>query len=348
VTSPSLAAAQALVASASGPSSPASGSSDGSSGLLGQINQAASQTAAQTEPGSGWLYHLLIKFGVSPDTASTVTDLIVRPLWILIVVLVAALVARYGAKVIRRMMTRVAAKTSNRSGSTRAGARVTTMAGLVANMWRLFIFVVAGAIVLGMLGINLTPLLASATIIGATLGFGAQQIVRDYFSGALMTMEDQYNIGDSVTVGGVTGVIEDVSLRLTRFRGVDGTMYIIPNGDIRLVGNLSRGWARAVVDLTLPGAAAAELDRVRSVISEAAHEVAQQPEFAGHTTEPPNIVGLYAADAATITMRVMLLTVPSQRDPLTRALREATLAALAKAGLWPADPAAAPSAPAGG
>jgi small-conductance mechanosensitive channel len=348
VTSPSLAAAQALVASASGPSSPASGSSDGSSGLLGQINQAASQTAAQTEPGSGWLYHLLIKFGVSPDTASTVTDLIVRPLGILIVVLVAALVARYGAKVIRRMMTRVADKTSNRSGSTRAGARVTTMAGLVANMWRLFIFVVAGAIVLGMLGINLTPLLASATIIGATLGFGAQQIVRDYFSGALMTMEDQYNIGDSVTVGGVTGVIEDVSLRLTRFRGVDGTMYIIPNGDIRLVGNLSRGWARAVVDLTLPGAAAAELDRVRSVISEAAHEVAQQPEFAGHTTEPPNIVGLYAADAATITMRVMLLTVPSQRDPLTRALREATLAALAKAGLWPADPAAAPSAPAGG
>ncbi len=273
MTTPSLAAAQALVASASSPSIAPGGTSDGSSGLLGQINQAASQTAAQTEPGSGWLYHLLTKLGVSPDTASTVTDLVVRPLSILIVVLVAALIARYGAKVIRRMMMRVADKTSNRSGSPRAGARVTTMAGLVANIWRLFIFVVAGAIVLGMLGINLTPLLASATIIGATLGFGAQQIVRDYFSGALMTMEDQYNIGDSVTVGGVTGVIEDVSLRLTRFRGVDGTMYVIPNGDIRLIGNLSRGWARAVVDLTLPGAVAAALGRVRSVISDAAHEV---------------------------------------------------------------------------
>ena len=313
------------------------------SGVLGQANQ----VAAQVDQGGGWLYHLLVKLGVSQDTASTVTDLIVRPLSILLVVLVAALVARYGAKFIRRFLTRVADKAATRSGSTRAGARVTTMSSLAANVWRLFVFVVAGAIVLGMLGINLTPLLASATIIGATLGFGAQQIVRDYFSGALMTMEDQYNIGDSVTVGGVTGVIEDVTMRLTRFRGVDGTLYVIPNGDIRLIGNLSRGWARAVCDLTLPGAAAADLDRVRTVIGDAAHEVAERSEFSGHVTEPPQVVGLFAADAATITMRVMLLTVPSQRDPLTRALREAAIEALARAELWPADPAPpAPAAPA--
>jgi small conductance mechanosensitive channel len=309
-------------------------SSDPSS-VLAQANQIA---ATQVDQGGGWLYHLLVKFGVSPDTASTVTDLIVRPLSILIVVLVAALVARFGAKFIRRLLTRVADKAAARSGSTRAGARVTTMSGLAANIWRLFVFVVAGAIVLGMLGINLTPLLASATIIGATLGFGAQQIVRDYFSGALMTMEDQYNIGDQVAVAGVTGTIEDVTMRVTRFRGVDGTLYVIPNGDIRLIGNLSRGWARAVCDLTLPGTAAADLDTVRSVITDAAREVAQRSEFAGHATEPPQVVGLLAADSTTITMRVMLLTVPSQRDPLTRALREAAIEALARAELWPADP----------
>ncbi len=211
------------------------------------------------------------------------------------------------------------------------------MSGVVANVWRFFVFVVAGAIVLGMLGINLTPLLASATIIGATLGFGAQQIVRDYFSGILMTMEDQYNVGDSVLVGGVTGVIEDVTMRLTRFRGVDGTLFVIPNGDIRLIGNLSRGWARAIVDLTLPGARAADLETVRRVITEAAHAVATDPAFAAHCTEPPTLVGLQTADSTSITMRVMLLTIPSQRDPLTRALREATLTALAKARLWPAE-----------
>ena len=291
----------------------------------------------QVDQGGGWLYHLLVKLGVNPANASTVTDLIVRPVEILLVVVVALLVARYGSKVIRRFLERVADQAATKRGSVRAGARVNTMSGLVANVWRLFVFVVAGGIVLGMLGINLTPLLASATIIGATIGFGAQQIVRDYFSGVLMTMEDQYNVGDSVTVGGVTGVVEEVTMRLTRFRGVDGTIYIIPNGDIRLVGNLSRGWARAVVDLVLPGSSAAELDQVRRVIDEAAHRVAALPEFVGHSTEPPQLVGLLSADATTITLRVMLHTIPSQRDALTRALREESVAALAGAQLWPAE-----------
>ncbi len=168
--------------------------------------------------------------------------------------------------------------------------------------------------------------------------------MRDYFSGILMTMEDQYNVGDSVTVGGVTGVIEEVTMRLTRFRAVDGTTYIIPNGDIRLIGNLSRGWARAVVDLTLPGTAAADLDKVRQIITAAAHRVATDREVAAPSTEPPNVVGILAADATTITMRVTLLTIPSQRDALTRALREAVIEDLAKAGLWPAD-VAPPAAP---
>ncbi len=300
----------------------------------------------QVDQGGGWLYHLLVKSGVSPNTASTVTDLIVRPLEILLVLIVALLVARYGSKVIRRFLQRVADQAAAKRGTDRAGARVTTMSGLVANVWRIFVFVVAGGIVLGMLGIDLTPLLASATIIGATLGFGAQQIVRDYFSGIIMTMEDQYNIGDTVLVGGITGVVEDVSMRLTRFRGVDGTIYTIPNGDIRLVGNLSRGWARAVVDLVLPGASAADLDEVREVMGAAAHRVAALPEFAQHCTEPPKLVGLLGADATTMTVRVMLHTVPSQRDALTRVLREETVAALARAELWPADlaPPAAPPA----
>jgi small-conductance mechanosensitive channel len=212
-------------------------------------------------------------------------------------------------------------------------------------VWRFFVFVIAVAIVLGMLGVNLTPLLASATIIGATLGFGAQQLIRDYFSGFLLTVEDQYSVGDTVTVDGVTGVIEDVTMRVTRLRGLDGTVYFIPNGDIRLVANTSRGWAQAVVDLTLPGASAADLDAVRATVEAAAHGVAQLPEFVNHCTEPPKLVGFVTSDVATITLRVMLHTVPSQRDALTRALREACVAALARAGQWPgtlSDPAVAP------
>ena len=97
------------------------------------------------------------------------------------------------------------------------------------------------AIILGIIGINLTPLLASATIIGATLGFGAQLIVRDYFSGFLLTLEDQYGIGDSITIGAVSGVVEDLTLRVTRLRAIDGTVYFVANGDIRQLANTSRG-----------------------------------------------------------------------------------------------------------
>jgi moderate conductance mechanosensitive channel len=295
--------------------------------------------AATSQPvieGSGWLYHLLVKLGVSPDTASTVTDLILRPLEILLVVVVAVIVARLGGRAIRHMLERVARQAATRSGSDRAGARVTTMSGVMSNLWRLFVFVVAAAIVLGLFGINLNPLLASATIIGVTLGFGAQQIVRDYFSGVIMTVEDQYNVGDSLTIEGVTGVVEEVTMRLTRFRGVDGTLYTIPNGDIRMNGNLSRGWARAVVDLTLPGGAAADLDRVRQIVGDAARRVEERPEFAGRSTEPPTLVCIESADATTLTVRVMLHTVPSQRAPLTMALREEALVALAREGTWPA------------
>jgi small conductance mechanosensitive channel len=290
------------------------------------------------DQGGGWLFELLTKCGVSPETARTVVDLIVRPVSILLVALVALIAARLGSKVIRRFLERIARQAGGRSGA-RAEARVATMAGLAANVWRFFVVVITVAIILGMLGINLTPLLASATIIGATLGFGAQQIVRDYISGFLLTVEDQYSVGDSITVDGVDGVVEEVTLRLTRLRSADGSINFVPNGDVRLVTNTSRGWAHAVVDLTLAGAVATDLDHVREVVGAAAHRVAQLPAFADHCTEPPLPVQLLEADATTLTLRVMLNTVPSQRDSLTRALREAALADLSAAALWPGDPA---------
>jgi small conductance mechanosensitive channel len=283
-------------------------------------------------PGGGWLYDLLTKAGISAGRAKTVTDLIVRPVEVVLVVLVAVLIARFGGKLIRRFLGRVADQTAARSGSPRAGARVTTMSGLAANIWRFFVLVITVATILGMLGLNLTPLLASATIIGATLGFGAQQLIRDYFSGFLLTVEDQFSIGDSIVVDGTSGVVEDVSMRVTRVRGTDGTLYFIPNGDIRVLANTSRGWSRAAVDLTLPASAAADLDEVRRITEEAARRVAERPEFADSVTEPPMLVGVVNADAATITVRVTLHTVPSKRDALTRALREEAMGALARAG----------------
>jgi small conductance mechanosensitive channel len=222
---------------------------------------------------------------------------------------------------------------------------MSTMSALAANLWRFFIFILTVAIVLGIVGIDLTPLLASATIIGATLGFGAQLIVRDYFSGFLLTVEDQYGIGDSVTIGAVSGVVEDLTLRVTRLRAGDGTVYFVANGDIRLLANTSRGWAHAVVDLTLPGTSATELARARDIIEQAARRVASSEQFSGHSSEPPNLVDFIGATEYTLTLRVTLHSVPSQRDALSQALREEAVAALAAAHLWPATSPVPPADP---
>jgi moderate conductance mechanosensitive channel len=290
-----------------------------------------------SDQGSGWLYDLMTKAGVDHSTAKTVTDLVVRPVAVVLVVLIAVVVARLGSKALRRILQRLTNQAAARSGSARTGARMSTMSALAANLWRFFVFIFAVAIVLGIVGIDLTPLLASATIIGATLGFGAQLIVRDYFSGFLLTLEDQYGIGDNITVGTVSGVVEDLTLRVTRLRGVDGTVYFLANGDIRQLANTSRGRAHAVVDLTLPGSSAGDLPRAREVIEQAARRVAASDEFVGHTTEPPALVSLVDSTESTLTLRVMLHSVPNQRDALTRTLREEAVVELNRAGLWPAD-----------
>jgi small-conductance mechanosensitive channel len=286
--------------------------------------------------GGGWLYDLLTKAGVDHGTAKTVTDLIVRPVGVVVVLIVAIVVARLGSRTLRRILQRFADQAAARSGSQRTGARMSTMSALAANLWRFFVFIVAVAIILGIVGINLTPLLASATIIGATLGFGAQLIVRDYFSGFLLTLEDQYGIGDNISVDGISGVVEDLTLRVTRVRGVDGTVYFIANGDIRQLANTSRGFAHAIVDLTLPGTSAGDLPHAREVIEESARRVAASEAFAGHTSEPPALVTFLDSTENTLTLRLTLHSVPSQRDALTRALREEALVELNRAQLWPA------------
>jgi small-conductance mechanosensitive channel len=288
------------------------------------------------DKGAGWLYDLLTKAGVDHGTAQTMTDLIVRPVGVVVVLIVAIVVARLGSRALRRVLQRFADQAAARSGSQRTGARMSTMSALAANLWRFFVFIVAVAIILGIVGINLTPLLASATIIGATLGFGAQLIVRDYFSGFLLTLEDQFGIGDNISVDGISGVVEDLTLRVTRVRGVDGTVYFIANGDIRQLANTSRGFAHAIVDLTLPGTSASDLPRAREVIEQSARRVAASEEFAGHTTEPPALVTFIDSTENTLTLRVMLHSVPSQREALTRSLREQAIVDLSQAQLWPA------------
>ena len=280
---------------------------------------------------------------MDPSTARTVVEFVIRPLSVVLVVLVAVLVAHLGAKAIRRTLERIARQAAERSGSTRAGGRVHTMAALVANLWRFFVALVTIAIVLGMLGVDLTPLLASATVIGATIGFGAQALVRDYLSGFLLAVEDQFGIGDAITVNDTTGVVEDLTLRVTRVRGADGTVWYLPNGDIR-------SWPTARGAGPRP-ASTSPWRRPRSGGSTRPPRWSAGPPpgsptetpFAATCTEPPEVLGMVAADADGCTLRVTLRTVPAQRDALERALRAALVRALADEGLWPEPAAGGPA-----
>ena len=279
--------------------------------------------------------------GVAPSTARAVTDIVLRPLEVILVVVVALLIAHFGAKAIRRGLRRPAGRAVDRIDSPRAGARAATVISLLANLFRAFVAVVAFFTILGIIGIDLTPLLASATVIGATIGFGAQTLVRDYLSGFLLTIEDQFGIGDTICTNTITGVVEELSLRVTRLRAFDGTVWFVPNGDIRQVSNASRGWARAVVDITVSPGGPEDLDRMERLLADAAAEVAHRPRFAAGTTEPPQVLGVVAADGTSCTLRVAVRTTATDHLPLERALRQALLSTLSAEGFWPPGPPAA-------
>lgn len=287
-----------------------------------------------TTAGGGWLFDLLMKAGVSSSTAHTVVEFVFRPLEIVLVVVVAVLVAHFGAVAIRRVLGRIGEQAAARAGSARATTRMRTVVAFTANIWRIVVAIIAIAIALGMLGINLTPLLASATIIGATLGFGAQLFVRDYLAGVLLTIEDQYGIGDTIVVNGKSGVVEDLTLRVTRLRAADGSVHYVPNGDIRELGNDSRGWASAIVDVPIPLGPSEMLDRAKDAAARAAYAVTVDPALGPGTASAPEVVGLVAVDATGCTLRVRLRTTPMHRDQVQRALLEEVIGRLATDGVF--------------
>jgi moderate conductance mechanosensitive channel len=290
----------------------------------------------------GWFYDLLRKAGVSRSLSHTLVEFVLRPLEIILIVVIAWLIARVGASFVRRAVLKMGRPAGRLSSSPRAGSRVSTNAALLANAWRFAIAIATIAIILGMLGIDLTPLLASATVIGATVGFGAQALVRDYLSGILLTVEDQFVIGDTVAVNGITGTVEDLSLRVTRVRAVDGSLIYVPNGDIRQLTNRSRGWAKAVVEVDVPLTSTDDISRATALVTEAAKKVADDAPAAAGCTQAPEVLGLVATAGGTGTIRVMLRANHGHRATIERALRASIVGALSDAHLWP-EPADPPS-----
>lgn len=200
--------------------------------------------------------------------------------------------------------------------SVRREQRANSLGGLALSVASVTIVASALIMVLSELGLELAPLLAGAGIVGIAVGFGAQDLVKDFLSGVFMLLEDQFGVGDIIDVGGNTGVVEAVSLRSTRLRSIDGTLWHVPNGEIRQVGNRSQEWARALFDVDV--SYDTDVDVALSIIGKVVSDLAQDSEFAQDFLEEPTVVGVLALGADGVTLRAMAQVVPGQQWALGR------------------------------
>ena len=299
----------------------------------------------------GWFCERVFDWTDGNETASKLTDWFLdTPLQILLILLVAWVAARLLRRYLRKVVTRVVM--TDHSGTSarlrqlgvdpgsligpaprdpRKAARADSIASVVGSTATVLVWSIALILIIGALGINLGPLIAGAGIAGVALGFGAQSLVKDCISGLFMLIEDQYGLGDVIDVGEAVGTVEEITLRATVLRDVNGTVWHVANGEILRVGNMSQQWSIAVLDLDV--AYDADLDQVREVMLTAANEVCESDEWREKVLEPPQILGVEALGENSITMRMVVKTAAGEQWALRRLLRERVKARFDASGI---------------
>ncbi|HVW47624.1 MAG TPA: mechanosensitive ion channel family protein [Solirubrobacterales bacterium] len=266
-----------------------------------------------------------------------VLDQLLGPLLILVG---AFLVSRLGRRLVKRAVRRMgsdrvreglialrrhtppALRETREMDTLRSEQRTEAIAAAVAGFFVFVVWIVAIVFCLEAVGVRLGPLLAGAGLLGIALGFGAQSLVRDFLSGFLILVEDQFGVGDWVTVtessgGQAEGEVEMVTLRATRIRALDGTVWHVPNGQMAAVGNMSQHWSRALVDVRV--AYDTDVERARRVMKEAADEVWQRNR---DMLEEPQVWGVVSMGPGGLVIRLVAKTKPLEQWRLGRELRE--------------------------
>jgi moderate conductance mechanosensitive channel len=278
--------------------------------------------------------------GVPIDALTEVWDWFRGPgLEALLILIGATLLARFVSWAGNRITDRIDANSKGSDALVRSEAakhrhsltQVITWAGIVL-IWSIAVF-----FVLETLGVPVTGLVAPATVLGVGLGFGAQRIVGDVLAGFFLITERQYGFGDVVAiqvVGGgdpATGTVEDVTLRITRLRSVDGEVVIVPNGQIVKVVNLSRDWARAVVDVPVP--ATTDVNRVQEVLREVGGRAFEDPRLHRLLLDAPSVMGVESLALDEVNLRMVARTLPGKQFEVGRDLRARVALALSREGV---------------
>ncbi|GGF57916.1 mechanosensitive ion channel protein MscS [Marmoricola endophyticus] len=204
--------------------------------------------------------------------------------------------------------------------SARHGQRVETMGSLLKSISTGVIFTVVVVMVISELGYDVAPLIAGAGILGVAIGFGSQALVKDFLSGIFMIFEDQYGVGDEVDLGEAYGVVEAVSLRVTRLRDINGAVWYVRNGEILRVGNMSQNFARSLLDV--PVGYSEDIGRVKEILSEVGHTLIDDPTYGEMVLAEPDVKGVQSLDPDSVLVRMLIKTLPGQQWAVTRELRE--------------------------
>jgi moderate conductance mechanosensitive channel len=183
---------------------------------------------------------------------------------------------------------------------------------------------------------NLAPLLTSAGVAGVAIGLAAQTIVKDCLNGMLILLEDQYQVGDAVRLAGLSGTVESMSLRTTKLRDGDGSLYTIPNSQITSVANLTRDYSVATINVSVDFSA--DPDKVIAVLREAAMSVRRDPAYSSLFLADPKLLGVDSIKGSQVTYPIQLRTLANQQAPLVRETQRRVLMALEENGILPGDP----------
>ncbi|GAA1990473.1 mechanosensitive ion channel family protein [Microbacterium pumilum] len=235
--------------------------------------------------------------------------------------------------VIRRVVNRIVSGAKNKANvvdtqalersplaAVRLVQRTRTLGSIMQNIVNVVIVIIAIVMIISLLAPNaLGSLTLLSAAIGAGLGFGAQNIVKDVLNGIFIVAEDQVGIGDVVDLGLATGIVEYVSVRVTHVRDVNGTLWYVRNGEVLRIGNMSQGWSRCIIDLSVP--VNADIDEVETTMLETAKDLAKDPKWRTRIIEQPEVWGLESVSGDALVIRLVMKTRANAKDDVARELR---------------------------
>ena len=243
----------------------------------------------------------------------------------ILLILVLGLMIRYGVnRSLRLFIKRVVALRTDGDGveeASRRSLRADTLVQLAHSITGVVILGIVLLLILDRLGINLAPLLAGAGVVGIAIGFGAQAFVKDVLVGISVLAEDQYGVGDVIDFGEGSGTVESMTLKSTRVRSLDGTLWHLPNGEIARVANKTQGWSRVILDIGV--AYSSDITFVQETIQEVLNSLAHTDGVGSKFLEAPEIWGVQDLGASAVVIRITIKVLPGEHWQIARILRAA-------------------------